>query len=1381
MSESGSPSSTARPAKRQKTSKYWGVSLARSGQCWEAKINTNHKTVFLGSFESEEIAARVYDFFACKLKLRGFQPNLPNEPLEGELLTHANNKLLEITAHVSESQSTLNGSPSDEAGTFPRSRVQHNGKSARPSSSRTVCWQKAKENFRAEVADGPIYVCSCCRQLWFWRSVTCVTPEKKLTFPADCLIGVSNFGIEYTCWTCYRLLCKGKCPPLSRLKMPDSPPLPPELQELTDLENLLISPRIPFMTIRAMPRGKQLRLSGAVVNVPTDTQRIQTVLPRRWGTDDTVALKLKRRLRYKEFFRFENVRPGKILGALKYLCENSPLWQSVGVSMNASALSTPSEDGTRDCHGDQSDDENTQQGHVVENGGPNNDPQADPDDYVDRDSENGWSDDDEQPAIAGNDATMLINDHTAEQLRNRVLLVAPGEGSRPVGLVTDKCFEELSLPNIYAGQKRPEVKASYNTVCRWELRNRDRRAARFATNIFMKCRKLQAVSLRRAAWIRLRKTKVEGRDLTASMMLDSSQRNEILKTHVGWTDLKQLRGSPQYHEQGKKDVFAMLRQLGVPSFFIINSRADTRWPELLQALAWTVDHKQLSRDEVQTLSWKKRARLVRSDPVTCARYYRMRMETLIKTIKHCPEIIGPLKDFFLREEFQHRRSPHSHWLAFVDAAPVFEKDSDEKVCSWIDSFITCSSSNATIKYLINLQIHKHKKSCRRKRNGKTVFRFKYPLPSMDVTSILYPLPKDLPKVQIRRHEDNAQKLQKFLWNLSKAPNPEQSPLTFDQFFSICDLNLEDYLLAIQTSLKKPTIFLRRQVCDIRINAYNAKLLELTEANMDIQFVLDPYAAASYVVSYMMKGQRGMSKLMQRACAKARRGNGDVKECLRHMGNAFIRAQEIWIQEAVYLTMGLKLRDSSRSFQFIPSAPPSERTFLVKDDRLLEAEDPKSTNIAVASIVDRYATRPDIPAFENVSLAEFVAHFDRTQKNVVPEEDINEDQPPEEDTSELIQAEQPRDLSQVGYKVCTCPKVIRFVNYKEGKDPEKFYREQIFLFHPWRPAGDPKDLSPQVLEAKEDETLLQGCTSYEERYEQLRDLITRVRDLFVKGVDYEALEAKARSEDDDFAWGESLADIAPCVEHENGQDREQSGPIVSGNEEGDQYDLAEKLGGRSEGIKNRVDYVENMLDDASYRLMIRSLNAEQRVYFDHFQYRMKRLSDIIMHEFVSGGAGVGKSVLARAIIQTAIRIFNRRPESSPASLKVLIIAPTDTAAFNVGGFTIHSALEIPANQSLKHYKDSSAEQKARLEAAMEDVELIIHEEVSMTGRVMFDYINLRLQDIKGDRSKPFGGVHYIAFGDLFQLPPVFDRYIGGLGGRESGHVCNKSVDDLLLFV
>ena len=44
------------------------------------------------------------------------------------------------------------------------------------------------------------------------------------------------------------------------------------------------------------------------------------------------------------------------------------------------------------------------------------------------------------------------------------------------------------------------------------------------------------------------------------------------------------------------------------------------------------------------------------------------------------------------------------------------------------------------------------------------------------------------------------------------------------------------------------------------------------ANVDIQFVLDVYACAMYIVSYISKAQKGMSELLRQASAEARKGN-----------------------------------------------------------------------------------------------------------------------------------------------------------------------------------------------------------------------------------------------------------------------------------------------------------------------------------------------------------------------------------------------------------------------------------------------------------------------------------------------------------------------------
>ena len=41
--------------------------------------------------------------------------------------------------------------------------------------------------------------------------------------------------------------------------------------------------------------------------------------------------------------------------------------------------------------------------------------------------------------------------------------------------------------------------------------------------------------------------------------------------------------------------------------------------------------------------------------------------------------------------------------------------------------------------------------------------------------------------------------------------------------------------------------------------------------MDIQFVLDIYACAMYIVSYISKTQKGISELLQTACTEATEG------------------------------------------------------------------------------------------------------------------------------------------------------------------------------------------------------------------------------------------------------------------------------------------------------------------------------------------------------------------------------------------------------------------------------------------------------------------------------------------------------------------------------
>ena len=91
------------------------------------------------------------------------------------------------------------------------------------------------------------------------------------------------------------------------------------------------------------------------------------------------------------------------------------------------------------------------------------------------------------------------------------------------------------------------------------------------------------------------------------------------------------------------------------------------------------------------------------------------------------------------------------------------------------------------------------------------------------------------------------------------------------------------------------------------------------------------ACATYVLSYTTKGQRGMSRHLEKTSEEAQAGNKDITNRVRHIGNKFLNAVEVsaQLQEAVYLVLQIPLRRSSRDVQFISTSPPDERTFLIK--------------------------------------------------------------------------------------------------------------------------------------------------------------------------------------------------------------------------------------------------------------------------------------------------------------------------------------------------------------------------------------------------------------------------------------------------------------------
>ena len=107
---------------------------------------------------------------------------------------------------------------------------------------------------------------------------------------------------------------------------------PAELSCLNALEQRLISLRVPFMKMVALPSGKQRCIHGPAVNVPSNVDRVCTMLPRLPSECELVPLKLKRKLSYKGHYLYDYVSPQKLINALKWLKANNPLYADVDIA-----------------------------------------------------------------------------------------------------------------------------------------------------------------------------------------------------------------------------------------------------------------------------------------------------------------------------------------------------------------------------------------------------------------------------------------------------------------------------------------------------------------------------------------------------------------------------------------------------------------------------------------------------------------------------------------------------------------------------------------------------------------------------------------------------------------------------------------------------------------------------------------------------------------------------------------------------------------------------------------------------------------------------------------------------------------------------------------
>ncbi|XP_035675428.1 uncharacterized protein LOC118415158 [Branchiostoma floridae] len=400
-----------------------------------------------------------------------------------------------------------------------------------------------------------------------------------------------------------------------------------------------------------------------------------------------------------------------------------------------------------------------------------------------------------QPVDIGQD----FLDHHDE----RVMCVAPGEGSKPISVFQEVGGEAMSFPVQFPTGKFSfnvdrDVRITPSKYFKARLMGADTRFASDTNYIFFAQYVTELRFIQSNISISMRKgspTTSGGRKISAGMLSSKEDLQAILKSDEGYRFLQPVRGTPQFWDKALNELYAMIRQLGIPTWFATFSAADLRWPEVLEAIRQ--DHGTVP---VSDLSWEERCDILKSNPVTAARMFDRRVKLFFKhLIKSPSQPIGEVIDTFTRTEFQQRGSPHIHCLFWVKDAPKLGVNSEEEICSFVDRYVCCQLPNSeTDKELFDIvsqvQMHRkgHTSSC--KKGGK-ICRFGFPKPPVNQTFLCSPV-----SLQDLTDEESA----------SIAGRKKQAESDLKKFWDVLDKKTEPEKCSTEDVLKKANLTTAQQ-------------------------------------------------------------------------------------------------------------------------------------------------------------------------------------------------------------------------------------------------------------------------------------------------------------------------------------------------------------------------------------------------------------------------------------------------------------------------------------------------------------------------------------------------------------------------------------------
>ena len=435
--------------------------------------------------------------------------------------------------------------------------------------------------------------------------------------------------------------------------------VPSQLQELTQIEEMLISRALPIMRVYIKPGG-QKGYSGHCINLPQDVKELASSLPRYPKDLPLIVVKMKEK---ENSIKSVTVRKGKVHAALLWLISNNPHYSDMKI--NLEALQS-----------------------LQENGMPSDLPtvETENDNFSDHEEQNSLQ---TLPFCYNSDEDVAFNQTTEKSsflplgqqqeqqmdaIRKEILgeensINWPNISNQPLNEYQTSHLASMAFPTLFPDGKGDPTNPSLlrdvpfqekvkhliqfaeNRNGQWVYRFASHpRFAYWALNMIQRKRVLQQ------GGIFLKQNPGE-----AHLTIDELQQMATSNNSAAFMSklsryVANIPGTNAYWHKVREELKAIVTNKGPPTFFFTFSSADMHWPELHDLFGKIAEN----------TSIEERRQNVINNPHIVDWFFTKRLESFIK---HWLYKTLDAQWHWYRYEYQHRGSIHCHGTAKLSNDP----------------------------------------------------------------------------------------------------------------------------------------------------------------------------------------------------------------------------------------------------------------------------------------------------------------------------------------------------------------------------------------------------------------------------------------------------------------------------------------------------------------------------------------------------------------------------------------------------------------------------------------------------------------------------------------------------------------------------------------